>query len=237
MKLEVNQLTKKYGRYKALDDISFTINNGKVMGLLGPNGSGKTTLIKIIANLIKTYRGSVLIDGEAPSPITKAFVSYLPDRNSLDESMKVQDAFKIFEDFYPDYDPVKADSLLEQMEIKPQQKIGTLSKGMAEKLQLALVLSRNAGLYILDEPIAGVDLLTRKQILDMIINNISEDSTMLITTHLVSDMEKLFDEVIFIDEGKIITSGNCEELIEKYHCSITELYEKIYGGLNHGQID
>lgn len=226
--IEINGLTKYYGKKIALDNISTNIEKGKVIGILGPNGSGKTTLIKILVGLLRQSKGSILIDGEKVNVYTKSIVSYLPDRNFLYKWMKVQDAINFYKDFYEDFDENKAYDLLNFMKLEKNMKIESLSKGMHEKLNLTLVLSRKAKIYILDEPIAGVDPVAREQILDAIIDNYNSESTMLITTHLVRDMENLFDEVIFLQNGNIILKGNAEELREKKSMQIDELYREIF---------
>ncbi|NLL81458.1 MAG: ABC transporter ATP-binding protein [Tissierellia bacterium] len=227
--VEINNLTKRYGNKTALNKLNLNIQNGKIIGILGPNGSGKTTLIKILAGILRQTKGEVIIDGYSPGIYTKSIVSYLPDRNFLYNWMNIQDAIDMFKDFYTDFDEGKADELLKFMKLDRDMKVDGLSKGMKEKLNLTLVLSRKARLYILDEPIAGVDPVARDQILDAIINNYEENSTMLITTHLVRDMEKMFDEVAFISEGEIILEGNADKLREEKSMQIDDLYKEIFG--------
>ncbi|WP_425445934.1 ABC transporter ATP-binding protein [Dethiothermospora halolimnae] len=226
--LEIKDLTKRYVRKKALNNISLSIPKGKVVGLLGPNGSGKTTFIKIVLGILTKTSGEVFIDGEEPSKKTRAFISYLPDRNYLYKWMTIKDAIKFFDDFYDDFDLEKAYELLEFMKLKDSLKVGELSKGMTEKLNLTLVLSRKAKLYILDEPIAGVDPVAREQILDAIINNYNEDSSMIVTTHLVKDLERIFNDVAFLSEGEIILTGDAEELRNEKNMSIDELYREVF---------
>ena len=192
--VEIRDLSKQYMRTKALDNVDINIKQGRIVGILGPNGSGKTSLMKIIAGILRQTRGEILIDGLVPGPATKAIVSYLPDRNFLYRWMKIDDAINFFKDFYEDFDEGKADELLSFMNLDRGMKIDALSKGMHEKLNLTLVLSRKAKLYVLDEPIAGVDPVARDQILDAIIKNYNNNSTMIITTHLVRDIESVFDE-------------------------------------------
>ena len=227
--VEINNLTKRYGNKTALNKLNLNIQNGKIIGILGQNGSGKTTLIKILAGILRQTKGEVIIDGYSPGIYTKSIVSYLPDRNFLYNWMNIQDAIDMFKDFYTDFDEGKADELLKFMKLDRDMKVDGLSKGMKEKLNLTLVLSRKARLYILDEPIAGVDPVARDQILDAIINNYEENSTMLITTHLVRDMEKMFDEVAFISEGEIILEGNADKLREEKSMQIDDLYKEIFG--------
>ncbi|MBP2025609.1 ABC transporter ATP-binding protein [Peptoniphilus stercorisuis] len=225
--LEINNLTKKYGKKLALNDFSLEAESGKVIGILGPNGSGKTTLIKILTGLIHETSGSVLIDGEKPGAYTKSIISYLPDRNFLYKWMSVKDAINFYNDFFIDFNEKKAYELLEFMNLDKNMAIEDMSKGMKEKLNLSLVLSREAKLYILDEPIAGVDPIARDQILDAIINNYRKESTVLITTHLVKDMESIFDEVIFLSEGQILLSGNADDLRDERKMQIDDLYKDI----------
>lgn len=227
--VEINNLTKKYVNKTALDNISLNIERGKVVGILGPNGSGKTTLIKILTGLLRQTSGEVLIDGNKVGVKTKSVVSYLPDRNFLYKWMRIEDACHMYKDFYTDFDEAKFNELLTFMNLNRSMKIDSLSKGMHEKLNLALVLSRNAQLYILDEPIAGVDPVARDQILDAIINNYNEDSSMIITTHLVRDMESMFEEVVFLKDGQIILTGNAEALREEKGKQIEEIYKEIFG--------
>ncbi len=227
--VEINNLTKKYANKTALDNISLNIGRGKVVGILGPNGSGKTTLIKILTGLLRQTSGEVLIDGKNVGVKTKSVVSYLPDRNFLYKWMRIEDACHMYKDFYTDFDEVKFNELLAFMNLNRSMKIDSLSKGMHEKLNLALVLSRNAKLYILDEPIAGVDPVARDQILDAIINNYNEDSSMIITTHLVRDMESMFDEVVFLKDGQIVLTGNAEALREEKGKQVEEIYKEIFG--------
>ncbi len=227
--VEIKNLTKKYSNKVALNNISLSIEEGKVVGILGPNGSGKTTLIKILTGLLRQTSGEVLIDGHKIGVYTKRVVSYLPDRNFLYKWMKIKDALDFFKDFYSDFDEAKFEELLEFMKLDKNMKIDTLSKGMHEKLNLSLVLSRNAKLYVLDEPIAGVDPVARDQILNAIINNYNEKSSMIITTHLVRDMENILDEVVFLKEGNVILQGSAEDLREERGKQIDDIYKEIFG--------
>lgn len=227
--VEINNLTKKYANKTALDNVNLNIERGKVVGILGPNGSGKTTLIKILTGLLRQTSGEVLIDGNKVGVKTKSAVSYLPDRNFLYKWMRIEDACHMYKDFYTDFDEAKFNELLAFMNLNRSMKIDSLSKGMHEKLNLALILSRNAKLYILDEPIAGVDPVARDQILDAIINNYNEDSSMIITTHLVRDMESMFDEVVFLKDGQIVLTGNAEALREEKGKQVEEIYKEIFG--------
>lgn len=227
--IELKGLNKKYGGKTALDGIDLNLKKGKIIGILGPNGSGKTTLIKLLTGLLHPTSGMIKIDGYDPSTYTKSIISYLPDRNALYNWMKVDDAIKMFMDFYEDFDEKKANSLLEFMKLDRSMKVSELSKGMKEKLNLSLVLARRSKIYIMDEPIAGVDPVARDQILKAIIDNYEEDSTMIITTHLVKDMENIFDEVVFIGEGQVILQGDAETLREDKKINIDDIYKEIFG--------
>lgn len=227
--LEAKNLNKSYFKKKALNNLNLSIEKGRVVGVLGPNGSGKTTFIKIAAGILRQSSGEILIDNHEPGVYTKSVISYLPDRNYLPKWMKVEDAINYFNDFYGDFDRNKAYELLDFMKLERGMKVTSLSKGMTEKLHLTLVLSRKAKLYILDEPIAGVDPVARDKILDAIINNYNEDSSMLITTHLVRDIERVFDDVVFINNGEVVLSGNAEILREEKNKSIDELYKEVFG--------
>lgn len=227
--VEIKDLTKSYGRARALNGINLNIETGKVVGILGPNGSGKTTLIKILAGILQPTKGEILIDGQRPGPFTKSIVSYLPDRNFVYDWMKIKDALEMYKDFYKDFDEKKSEELLSFMKLQKDMKVSSLSKGMKEKLNLTLILSRRAKLYILDEPIAGVDPVARDQILNAIIGNLEENSSMIITTHLVRDMENLFEDVIFLGDGEIILEGNAEKLREEKSIQIDGLYKQIFG--------
>ena len=227
--IEIKGLTKSYLNKKALNNVSLDIEKGKVVGILGPNGSGKTTLIKILTGILRETKGEVLIDGKKPGVYTKSIVSYLPDRNFLYNWMNIEEAIIFYKDFYKDFDENKAYELLDFMKLDKKMKVSSLSKGMTEKLNLTLVLSRKAKLYILDEPIAGVDPVARDQILDAIIKNYNEESTMIITTHLVRDMENIFDDVVFLREGEIYLRGNAEKLREEKGMQIDDLYKEIFG--------
>ena len=227
--IEIKGLTKSYLNKKALNNVELNLEKGKIIGILGPNGSGKTTMIKIITGILRESKGEVLIDGKKPGVYTKSIVSYLPDRNFLYGWMDIQEAINFYKDFYEDFDENKAYDLLKFMKLDRNAKIDSLSKGMTEKLNLTLVLSRKAKVYVLDEPIAGVDPVARDQILNAIIDNYDKGSTMLITTHLVRDMENIFDDVVFLREGEIYLTGNAESLREEKGMQIDELYKEIFG--------
>lgn len=224
--IEINSLTKKYKKTIALDDVSIQIPKGKIVGLLGPNGSGKTTLMKVLSGIICNYQGEVLINKKEIGPETKKIVSYLPDKSYFAKWMRPVDVIKIFKDFYKDFREEKMIKMLESLDIDPKQKIVTMSKGMIERLQLSLVMSRDALLYILDEPLGGVDPATRDYILDAIIKNYNPEGTVLISTHLIEDVEKVFDTVIFIKQGKITLYEEVDEIREKYNKSIDELFRE-----------
>ncbi|MBU3198439.1 ABC transporter ATP-binding protein [Clostridium estertheticum] len=226
--LEAKEIRKSYLNKKALRGVNLNIPLGKIVGLLGPNGSGKTTFLKIAAGILHPSKGEILIDGHIPGVYTKSIVSYLPDNEYLLKWMKVKDAVKYFKDFYSDFDEIKAEELLVFMNLDKNDDVKSLSKGMKEKLKLSLVLSRKAKLYILDEPLGGVDPTAREKILNAIVNNFSKDSSMIITTHLVNDIERIFDDVAFISEGEIVLEGNAEELRMSRKMSIDELYREVF---------
>ena len=226
--LKAEGLYKSYFNKKALNGVTIDIKPGKIVGLLGPNGSGKTTFLKIVAGILQPTQGEVLIDNKNPGVYTKSIVSYLPDNEYLLSWMKIKDAIKYFNDFYVDFDEKKSVELLEFMGLDGNTSVKNLSKGMKEKLKLTLVLSRKAKLYVLDEPLGGVDPTAREKILNAIINNFNEKSSMLITTHVVSEIERIFDDVAFISEGKIVLQGSAEELRISKNKSIDELYREVF---------
>ena len=226
--LECKNLSKKYGRKLALDGINLSLNSGRIIGLLGPNGSGKTTLIKLINGLLAPTKGELFINGNAPGVETKKIVSYLPERTYLDETQKVSEAITFFEDFYEDFDRTRAISMLEKLHIDPSSSIMTLSNGTKEKVQLILVMSRHAKLYCLDEPIAGVDPAARDYILSTIINNYEQDSTILISTHLISDVENILDEVVFIQNGHIVLQNDVEDIRFNQGKSVDVLFREVF---------
>ena len=226
--LKSEKICKSYLTKKALRGLDLNIMPGKIVGLLGPNGSGKTTFLKIAAGILHQSKGEILIDGQKPGVYTKSIVSYLPDNEYLLKWMKVKDAVKYFKDFYSDFDEKKAKEMLVFMNLDENSTVKSLSKGMKEKLKLTLVLSRSAKLYILDEPLGGVDPTTREKILNAIVNNFSENSSMIITTHLVNDIERIFDDVAFISDGEIVLQGNAEELRRDKKKSIDELYREVF---------
>lgn len=225
---ECKQLTKYFGGVKALNNVNIQLESGKIIGLLGPNGSGKTTLIKLTAGLLKQNSGEILINGIAPGEETKRFVSYLPERNFLNNSMRVNDTLDFFEDFYSDFDRNKAMDMLNTLKIDGNLKYKSLSKGTKEKVQLVLVMSRRAKLYLLDEPIGGVDPATREYILNTIVSNYAEDATVIISTHLISDVEKVLDEFLFLKQGEIVLHSTSDEVREKYSKSVDEYFREVF---------
>ncbi len=226
--LEVRNVTKRYGHKAALQDVSFNIAPGKIVGLLGPNGSGKTTLIKIINALLADYEGEVLVCGHQPGKESKKLVSYLPDKMALPTWLTVSEALGVYSSFFADFQLARAQELLNTLRVPVDRRIGELSKGMQEKLMLALTMARRAKLYVLDEPIAGVDPAARDQILSTILNNFIEGSSILLSTHIISDVETVFDDVIFIQDGNIILHGEAETLRSQYGKSIDQLFREVF---------
>ncbi len=226
--LECKHLCKKFDDKQILNDINITIPRGKIIGLLGKNGTGKTTLIKLINDLLTPTSGEVLINGEKPGIASKKIISYLPERTYLDKEMTITEVFKYFEEFYDNFDIQRAEKLLKDLNLNIDTHISKMSKGMQEKLQLILVMSRDAELYILDEPLGGVDPATRDYILDTILSNFNEGASVLISTHLISDIERILDEVIFINEGKIVINSSADELRNKENASIDEIFRRYF---------
>lgn len=226
--LECKQLTKKFPGKVALNAVNLEIPAGKIVGLLGPNGSGKTTLIKIIAGLITKNSGEVYIDGKEPGVETKAIVSYLPERLYFSPSMTVNECLDYFEDFYSDFDRARAEKMLDVLQIEKKNRLKKLSKGTKEKVQLVLVMSRNAKLYLLDEPIGGVDPATRDYILNTIIQNYQSDSSVIISTHLISDVESILDEFIFIKDGNIICHETADQVRQEEQKSLDEYFREVF---------
>ena len=226
--LEIKNLIKKYHTKNVIDNISLNVDSGKIVGLLGPSGSGKTTLIKLLAGLLTATSGDILIDNKEIGIETKAIVSFLPDRPYFANWMKVHDILAFFADFYRDFSMKKATEMLKLLNIGVNDRIKTMSKGTKEKLNLVLVMSRAARLYLLDEPIAGVDPAARDYILRTIISNYSEDSSVIITTHHIADVEKILDDVIFLNEGKIELNSAVEDLREEHGKSVDEIFRETY---------
>jgi len=226
--LECINLNKSYGNKKVLKDINLKIGRGKIIGLLGKNGTGKSTLIKLINDLLTKDSGTILVNGKEIGIESKKVISYLPERTYLDKSMSVEQVIEYFEDFYDNFDSKKARKLLKDLDLDTKQKLSKMSKGMQEKVQLVLVMSRKVDLYILDEPLGGVDPATRDYILDTILTNFNEGASVIISTHLIADIEKILDEVIFIDKGKIILTSNADELRTKENASIDEIFRRLF---------
>ena len=226
--LKTSNLCKNYGQLTALDDISITLTSGKIVGLLGPNGSGKTTLIKILNGLLTPTSGSAQICGKNIGKDTKSIVSYLPDCLYIPEWMKISDIVGMYADFYEDFNIEKAYSMLGNLGLGPQQRFKQLSKGNKEKVQLVIVMSREARLYLLDEPMGGVDPATRDYILNTIISNYSENSTVVISTHLIADIEQVLDEVIFINHGKITLQDSVDNIRERENKSVDALFREVF---------
>ena len=229
MLVEISNLTKRYITTTALSDVTLGVPEGHIMGLLGPNGSGKTTLMKILAGLVSPTSGSVFIDGMAPGVRTKAIVSFLPDVNHLDRWMSVGEAGDFYADFYLDFERKRFEELLAIMRLTPGQKIGSLSKGMVEKARVSLVFSRRARLYVLDEPFGGLDPLARSQVLDALVANFRTDSSMILSTQMVADVERFFDDVVFLDGGRVVLAGDAEDLRTQRGASIEDIYREVYG--------
>ncbi len=226
--LECKNLTKQYRDAKALDGVNIAIGGGKIVGLLGPNGSGKTTLIKLINGLLTPTDGEILVDGMPVGVESKKVVSYLPDHNFLSEWMTSEQMMNYFSDFYDDFRRDRAEEMLSQLGINVKQKIKTLSKGNKEKVALILTMSRDAKLYLLDEPIAGVDPATRDYILRTILTNYSEDATIIISTHLISDVEQVLSDVVFINQGKVVLCDTVDDIREREGKSVDELFREVF---------
>ena len=221
-------LTKDYGTGPVLEHLDLNLASGRIIGLLGPNGTGKTTLIKILAGLLQPTAGQVLVDGHVPGPESKAVVSYLPDRMYFADWMKAKDLLDLFQDFYRDFDREKAEQMCATLGIRPQDRIKTMSKGTKEKMQLVLVMSRKAKLYLLDEPIAGVDPAARDFIMNTILTNYSTDGTVLISTHLIGDIERVLDEVIFIRDTKVVLHDTVDNIRENQGKSVDALFREMF---------
>ena len=227
--LECHGLSKQYNRMSyALQNLNLALEPGQIVGLLGPNGSGKTTLIKLITDLLVPTEGRILIDGRAPGVETKKIVSYLPERSCLDESMRIKEILRYFADFYQDFSTEKADAMLRDLEIDPAARLRTLSKGSREKVQLVLVMSRDARLYVLDEPIGGVDPAARDYILRTILSNYREDATVLLSTHLIYEIENILDRVLFLRQGQIVLNAGVDEIRTQQGKSVDTLFREVF---------
>lgn len=226
--VECNGLSKHFGGKQALRDINLKLEAGQIIGLLGPNASGKTTLIKLLNDLLTPTQGEVRIAGQKPGLETKKIVSYLPEKTYLNDWMRVHQIIELFTDFYEDFKPEKAYDMLKKLNIDPKDKLKTMSKGTKEKVQLILVMSREAKLYLLDEPIGGVDPAARDYILETIINNYNEDSTIIISTHLIADIEKVLDHVIFINNGQVVLTSSVDEIRDKEGKSVEALFKEVF---------
>ena len=227
-RIEISNLTKNFGDLTALDDVTVSLEQGQIVGLLGPNGSGKTTLIKILNGLLQPTSGSVTINGHAPGVETKKVVAYLPDRNALPDYMTASQLMDIYEDFFEDFDRLKAEAMVDDLGIDRKQTMKKMSKGTKEKLQLCLVMARDAEVYLLDEPIGGVDPATRDYILRTIISNYNEEAVVIISTHLIADIESVLDDVIFLKEGRVVLHKTAEEIREEKRESVDQLFREVF---------
>lgn len=224
--LQVKHLTKKFGRKTVLEDINFNVGRGQIVGLLGRNGQGKTTLLKLINDLLVPTEGEILINGKRPGIESKRVIAYLPERTYLDKTFTIQETLKMFSEFYEDFNLEKAEKLLETLDLPTDERIIKMSKGMQEKLQLVLVMARPAELYILDEPLGGVDPATRDYILDTILSNFETGASVIMSTHLISDIERILDQVLILDHGKIVLQGKADEIRSKEKASIDEIFRR-----------
>ena len=226
--LECKNLSKAYGNKTALSHINLTLESGRIIGLLGPNGSGKTTLIKLLNGLLTPSEGELYVNQTPIGIETKKIISYLPDQTYLNGSMRIREIIRFFKDFYEDFDETKAYDMLKKLNIEPTAKLKTMSKGTKEKVQLILIMSRRAKLYVLDEPIAGVDPAARDYILNTILNNYAEDATIIISTHLISYIENILDEVIFIKDGQISLTSSVDKIREENGKSVDALFREVF---------
>ena len=226
--LRAENLTKQYQDKTALDHFSVNLPAGRIIGLLGPNGSGKTTFMKLAAGLLTASSGSITIDGDAVGIATKAKVSYLPDRLCFNRERKIQEQLDYFQDFFSDFDRPRAEAMLNDLKIDPNAKFKTLSLGNQEKTQLVMTMARRAKLYLLDEPIGGVDPAARDYILDTILRNFDPDATVLISTHLITDVERILEDVLFMKDGKLFLQGNADEIREQHNCSLDQLFREVF---------
>ncbi len=227
-RIEIDNLTKEFGSTTALDSVSLQLEKGQIVGLLGPNGSGKTTLIKILNGLLTPTAGKALINGKEPGVETRKVVAFLPDRNALPEYMTTTQLMDMYQDFFADFNREKAENMIADLGIDMKQQMKNMSKGTKEKLQLCLVMAREAEVYLLDEPIGGVDPATRDYILRTIISNYNEDAVVVISTHLISDVESVLDDVIFLKEGRVVLHGPADEIREEKGESIDLLFREVF---------
>ncbi len=225
--IRIENLKKSYGRKLVLDDVSFSLEENQIIGLLGPNGCGKTTLIKTMTGLIKDYSGNIFIDGEKPGVHTKSVIAYLPEKSYLPDWMKPSDAINYFADFYSDFDVRKAEQMINDFDLDMKQKIKTMSKGQQEKISLILVMSRRAKLYILDEPLGGVDPAARDAILSLIMNNYAENSTVLMSTHLIHDIEPVLDRALMISKGKLVLNADVEKIKQEGR-TVEDIFKEVF---------
>ena len=230
--VEIKNLNKQFDKKEVLKNINLTIPKGKIVGLLGKNGAGKTTLIKLINDLLTPTTGEILVNGKKLEVETKKVISYLPERTYLDKTMTVKEVIRYFEEFYEDFNREKAEKLIKKLDLELEQKILKMSKGMQEKLQLILVMSRDTELYILDEPLGGVDPATRDYILDTILTNFKEGSSVIISTHLIADIERILDDIVFITDGEITLHSSADELRKKENASIDEIFRRLFKNVN-----
>ena len=226
--LEINNINKSYGKKSALNDVSIKLEPGRIVGLLGPNGSGKTTLIKLINGLLTPNSGNIIVDGNPVGEKSRLAVSYLPDKTYLPDWMKVKDVIRMFSDFYENFDAAKAMDMLSKLNINGEERLKALSKGTKEKVQLILVMSRSAKLYLLDEPIGGVDPAARDYILNTIITTYNPNASVVISTHLISDIEKVLDEAIFINNGHIVLHDTVDNIREKEGKSVDGYFREVF---------
>ncbi|HJA69885.1 MAG TPA: ABC transporter ATP-binding protein [Firmicutes bacterium] len=226
--LECINLSKNFNGLMAVSNLNLKLESGRIIGLLGPNGSGKTTLIKMISGLLTPASGSLLINGMEPGVETKKIVSYLPEQTYFNNAMKVSEILKLFSDFYEDFDRVKAEDMLRRLDVNPAFKFKTLSKGTKEKVQLVMVMARRAKLYLLDEPIGGVDPAAREYILDTVISNYAEGASVLISTHLISDVERVLNDFIFLRYGQLIMQGNVQQVCSEQGKSLDEIFREVF---------
>lgn len=226
--IEISHVNKSYGTRRVLTDLNLTAESGRIIGLLGPNGCGKSTLLKIMAGVISDYQGDIRIDGCSPGLHTKGLVSYLPERTYLSGWMRPVDTFDFFADFYTDFDRAKADDMLQRFRLDPRQQIKTMSKGMQEKLQLVLVMSRQAKVYLLDEPMGGVDPAARSAILDLVLQNYQEDAVMILATHLIQDVERIFDRAVILGFNELILDEDTDTIRQRYGKSVDEVFREVF---------